>query len=147
LHSQMNDKGIKVIYQVPKDLPPINVVEHQIRQVLFNLIINAMDAMDSIEVARNLWIEVQVNENKLELFIEDSGPGVPAELQQRIFEPFISTKPSGTGLGLAISYDIMRSHAGDLRVVQPRKGRGACFEISIPYIGEKNSYGSNINSR
>jgi len=44
--------------------------------------------------------------NKLELFIEDSGPGVPAELQQRIFEPFISTKPSGTGLGLAISYDI-----------------------------------------
>jgi len=62
LHSQMNDKGIKVIYQVPKDLPPINVVEHQIRQVLFNLIINAMDAMDSIEGARNLWIEVQVNE-------------------------------------------------------------------------------------
>jgi signal transduction histidine kinase/DNA-binding response OmpR family regulator len=147
LHTQLNDKGIKVSYKVSKNLPPIRVIQHQIRQVLFNLLINAMDAMDSIEGEKHLWIDAQVVENKLELFIEDSGPGVPAELKQRIFEPFISTKPSGTGLGLAISYDIMRAHAGDLKVVQSRKGHGACFEISIPYIGERVSYGSNINSR
>jgi signal transduction histidine kinase/DNA-binding response OmpR family regulator len=147
LRTQLDDKGIKVSYKVSKNLPPIRVIQHQIRQVLFNLLINAMDAMDTIEGDKHLWIDAQVVENKLELFIEDSGPGVPAELNQRIFEPFISTKPSGTGLGLAISYDIMRAHAGDLRVVQSRKGHGACFGISIPYVGERVSYGSNINSR
>ncbi|MDR3577086.1 MAG: response regulator [Anaerolineaceae bacterium] len=147
LRSQLNDNGIKVVYRVPKDLPPVWVVQHQIHQVLFNLIINAMDAMNSNSGDKYLWIEAQVIENTLKLFIEDSGPGVPAELQKRIFEPFISTKPSGTGLGLAISYDIMRAHAGDLQVVSSRKGRGACFEVSIPYIGEKIRYGTDINSR
>ena len=68
--------------------------------------------------------------------IEDSGQGIPEELRERIFEPFVSTKQHGTGLGLAVSYGIMERHQGSLSLIPPRYGDGACFELVLPLIVE-----------
>jgi len=67
------------------------------------------------------------------LRVRDSGPGVPPEKLEMIFQPFYSTKLNrgGTGLGLSISYDIVRRHGGDLRV-ESRPGEGACFIVELP---------------
>jgi len=63
--------------------------------------------------------------------VEDSGPGVPAELKEQIFNPFVTTKKSGVGLGLAIVSKIVDAHGGSLKLVS-EAGHGACFRVTFP---------------
>lgn len=87
-------------------------------QVLINLIINAMDAIDSIEGARRRII-LQAHSNPegwIEMGVSDAGPGVPPEAMKTIFEPFYTTKASGMGMGLSISRTIIEAHKGRLWV-------------------------------
>lgn len=63
--------------------------------------------------------------------VEDSGPGVPAELKEQIFNPFVTTKKSGVGLGLAIVSKIVDAHGGSLKLVS-EPGHGACFRVTFP---------------
>ena len=63
--------------------------------------------------------------------MEDSGPGIPAELLTKVFDPFVTTKSEGTGLGLSISYGIISEHGGRIRLESP-EGRGAAFTIELP---------------
>jgi signal transduction histidine kinase len=65
-------------------------------------------------------------------------------MQERIFEPFVSTKQNGTGLGLAVSYGIMERHQGSLSSIAPRYGDGACFEVILP-LGVDTKDGKNLN--
>jgi two-component system NtrC family sensor kinase len=67
----------------------------------------------------------------VEIFIQDTGPGIPVENRTRIFEPFVSTKKGGTGLGLTVSYGIIAAHGGNLDLVVER-GPGACFRVALP---------------
>ena len=107
-------------------------VRDQIQQVFFNLILNAMDAVENNPDHRDIWIDMACNDDQMKIYLEDSGPGIPDGLHGRIFEPFVSTKKNGTGLGLAVSYGIIEGHKGSLSIVQPRYGQGACFEIVLP---------------
>jgi signal transduction histidine kinase len=107
--------------------------------VIFNLLINAMDSIEEgasgkaeREVEKQIWIDGYYEPCQVRILIEDSGPGIPEDLGERIFEPFVSTKQHGTGLGLAVSYGIMERHQGTLKITPPRHGRGACFEIVLP---------------
>ncbi|WP_305044121.1 sensor histidine kinase [Geoalkalibacter sp.] len=115
-----------------KNLPPVHVDEKQIQQVLFNVVINAMQAMteggilrvstESVEQEGGEWILVK---------IADSGPGIPAEQQEQIFTPFFTTKTQGTGLGLSICRRLLEQHKGRI-LLDSRPGQGTTFTIALP---------------
>jgi two-component system, NtrC family, sensor kinase len=106
--------------------------EGELQQVFTNLLVNALDAMAGLE-AGQLAIALAAGEQTVVVRIADSGPGIPPEKLDTIFQPFFSTKlhRGGTGLGLSISYEIVKRHGGDLRVVGG-PGKGACFEVELP---------------
>jgi signal transduction histidine kinase/CheY-like chemotaxis protein len=132
LQPQFRDRFIKVNISVPLNLPAFWGATDQIQQVIFNLLLNAMDALDEIKDGRNIWIEALSQDDAICLWVEDSGHGIATSLESQIFEPFISTKKNGTGLGLSVSYSIMEAHGGSIRTVPALHGNGARFEIRIP---------------
>lgn len=99
-----------------------------LRQVLLNLVLNAIQAMDGEGVLR-----VEIRPGLLRVM--DSGPGVSTEARARLFEPFFTTKVRGTGLGLPISQRMMHAMEGDLRLSEERPLGGACFEVSLDGAG------------
>jgi signal transduction histidine kinase len=113
--------------------PPVPLVaeadEDQIRQLLVNLVLNALDAMpDGGE------IEVRLEEHGddySELMVLDTGPGIPDSLFPTLFDPFVSTKETGIGLGLAVSHRIASGNGGELSAVNRPEG-GACFVLRLP---------------
>jgi PAS domain S-box-containing protein len=120
------------------DCPTTIAVAGELKQVLANLLSNAMDAVDSGGTIRiGLKHSGEDEKREIELVIEDDGPGVPAENLERIFEPFFTTKKDvGTGLGLWVTREIVERHGGSIRV-NSRNGRGspagAAFVIRLPY--------------
>ncbi|MEZ5354854.1 MAG: HAMP domain-containing sensor histidine kinase [Bryobacteraceae bacterium] len=102
----------------------------QIYQMVLNLAVNARDAMPE---GGRLHLAVRTGRPTVELVVADDGPGIPAELLGRIFEPFFSANPSGrgTGLGLAIVHRVVTSHGGAIDVAS-RPGAGAVFTIRLP---------------
>lgn len=111
------------------------VDEPQVRQLLINLLRNALDALDARDedgAPREIAVRLADEGDTFTLAVEDSGPGVPDDLADSIFEPFVTTRTSGTGLGLAISRQIARRHGGDLTVAPAALTRGAAFVMRCP---------------
>jgi signal transduction histidine kinase len=129
---QLGQRHIEVVTELPEALPVMYAVNSQIQQIFFNLILNALDAMPG---GGTLTIQARALDNGVEMLFEDTGPGIPEEQRNNIFEPFFSTKEGGTGLGLTVSYNIVTSHGGTLDIVDGR-GAGACFRLFLP-MGEK----------
>lgn len=103
----------------------------QIQQVLLNLAINSMDAMMHNSGPRELVIRSSKCSNvEVVVAVEDQGPGIPAGITDRIFEPFFSTKPEGTGMGLAICRSIVEAHNGRLSASNSPNG-GAVFRFTV----------------
>lgn len=128
LEKQLIAADVVVDVALDKNLPEVRVVQNQIQQVFFNLVLNAMDAMKDGGALR---IYSQLENGHLAIFFEDNGPGVPAEIRNTIFEPFTSSSEDGTGLGLSVSYGILTAHGGRLELVE-EKDQGACFMVVIP---------------
>lgn len=132
--------GITLERHYAEDLPMIMAYGSELNQVWTNIIDNAVDAMDgtgaiSISTRRmDDWIFVE---------IEDSGPGIPADIQRKIFSPFFTTKPmgKGTGLGLNISFNIVQKHKGEIKVFS-RPGK-TCFSVCLPINFEHVANGFN----
>jgi two-component system NtrC family sensor kinase len=128
---QARYNNIEFDTRLGEDLPAVQVSQTELQQVLFNLINNAIDAMDK----RGGTIHVQTwnRDRKVYLAVNDNGPGIPEANLHRIFEPFFTTKPvgKGTGLGLSICYGIVKKMGGEIKV-ESRVGEGTGFEISIP---------------
>ncbi|MBA4349654.1 MAG: two-component sensor histidine kinase, partial [Rhodobacter sp.] len=103
----------------------------RLQQVLVNVLSNAADAVETLP-DRRIDLSARAEGGAVILSIRDRGPGVPAAIADRIFDPFFSTKTvgSGLGLGLSISYNIMKDFGGDLRVANHPEG-GAVFEIVL----------------
>ncbi|KAA2212077.1 response regulator [Teichococcus oryzae] len=101
-----------------------------LNQVVMNILSNAADA---IEGRGRIIIHTESDADTYRIAISDSGPGIPAEMRDRVFEPFFTTKPvgAGTGLGLAIAYNVIQAHGGTIAVGEGADG-GACFMITIP---------------
>ncbi len=102
----------------------------QLRQVFTNLIVNSLQAM---ETGGTLTVTTEADREAGYCLttIGDSGPGIPADVREKLFTPFFSTKPRGTGLGLAVSYGIVKDHGGDIRVAG-EPGQGATFTVALP---------------
>lgn len=104
----------------------------QLQQVIMNLFINAMDALDANPVEdRRIGLAVLTDPDTVSLRIDDNGPGIPDPLVERIFMPLVTSKHKGTGMGLAICKSIMAAHNGDIRLV-PRLARGCSFVVELP---------------
>lgn len=132
LDHHLKTESVNVFLECPKDLPPVCIMRNQIQQVIFNLIVNAVEALHDCPGERNIWVEILPGTETVTLAVEDSGDGLTAEMKAHIFEPFFSTKETGTGLGLSICYKIVQDHRGGLSIVPPIHGTGARFEISLP---------------
>jgi signal transduction histidine kinase/predicted CoA-binding protein len=121
--------GIAVERNYAPDLPKIMAYGGELNQVWTNIIDNAVDAMNG---KGKLKIRTWRDGDWVFVEIEDSGPGIPEDIQQKLFSPFFTTKPmgKGTGLGLNISFNIIQKHAGDIQVFS-RPGR-TCFSVLLP---------------
>ena len=108
-----------------------------LQQVMLNLILNAMDAMEGCPVAdRMLMIRAgPAREGGIEIAVSDCGTGIPADKMKLLFEPFFTTKPAGMGMGLAISRTIIEAHNGKI-VAENNAGKGATFRFTLPANGK-----------
>ncbi len=139
LENQATLKGIQLRYEPGQDLPLVKMDVQQIKSVLLNLLLNALDATEpggAITVSSHVAIATDREGNKrlgVELSVKDTGCGIPSENLEKIFEPFFSTKEvgKGTGLGLSVAYGIVSRHGGVIRV-QSQVGQGTEFIIWLP---------------
>jgi PAS domain S-box-containing protein len=131
LGERLGKRRIELEWAPPGEAVLVMGCDGELQQVFTNLIVNALDAMS--ETGGRLTVGLAADGPKAVVRVQDSGPGVPPEKLEQIFQPFYSTKLNrgGTGLGLSISYEIIRRHGGDLRVVSP-PGEGACFLVELP---------------
>jgi len=119
----------RFVVRVEPSLPRVLVDPEQVQQVLLNLVLNAAQAMNG---AGRIRLEAADDEDGFVRFaVEDTGPGVAAEIADRIFKPFFTTRPGGTGLGLAISAKIVESHGGTIVLARGRGG-SARFVFRLP---------------
>jgi two-component system sensor histidine kinase HydH len=113
-------------------LPDVPLDENFAEQVFINLAQNAYDAMVDGGTLRVTIVAVQRDRSDgVEVRFADSGPGVPAEMREQIFNPFVTTKQKGVGLGLSIVSKIVDDHGGVLRL-EAGGGPGACFTVFFP---------------
>jgi two-component system NtrC family sensor kinase len=127
---QTEYKNIVIKEDLNPAIPGIMAVPGQLRQVLMNVIINALQSMPE---RGELDVSTVLNENsqKIIVIVKDTGCGIPAEEINRIFQPFYTSKKTGTGLGLSISYGIIKGHGGDIEV-KSDYGKGTTFFIYLP---------------
>lgn len=128
-------KDIIIEKDLEKNLPKVRADLKQMQQVVINLLINSADAM-KYKGRINISTEYTRKDNKCSILIEDSGPGVPENLVDKIFDPFFSTKGT-SGLGLAVSWGIVERHHGTIEV-DTGENKGAIFKIVLPaYFSDK----------
>jgi two-component system NtrC family sensor kinase len=132
--NQIKLSKIQLEVQIEENLPPVFGDRELLKQVLLNLLLNAIDAMTG-----GGMLTIRVCEEKeigfLALSVSDTGPGIPAHILGSIFNPFFTTKPTGkgTGLGLAVSRGIIEKHGGDIEV-ESKPGEGATFIVHLPIV-------------
>jgi signal transduction histidine kinase len=127
---QCQYRGVEIRWDPGINLPSVIVVSDQIKQVLFNLLLNAIESMPDggrVEV-RTVRTDDPVG---VRTTFADNGIGIPAEVMPRIFEPFFSTKDEGIGLGLFISHNIIEQYGGHIEV-QSSVGNGSTFSFWLP---------------
>jgi signal transduction histidine kinase len=129
---RLNDRGVRIERSTARDLPAIKADAQQLRQVLLNLLANAVDATPKGGVVRISESREPSGNGRddVVLRIRDEGHGVPDSVRERLFEPFVTTKPHGTGLGLAVASSIIAQHGGQL-VLEDQEGSGAVFAVRI----------------
>jgi signal transduction histidine kinase len=125
--------GVSVQTHLAEGLFPVQSDRVQVQQVVLNLILNAIEAMGSVEAgARELLISTERNQkNDAVVIVRDSGPGIDPESLERVFEAFYTTKSSGMGMGLSICRSIIDAHGGRLWAEANEPG-GAIFQFTIP---------------
>jgi signal transduction histidine kinase len=128
---QLSLQKVTLEKQLGQDLPIVVGNANQLQQVVINLLMNAQQAVGgsgTVSVTSRL-----IRDNRVEIRVQDSGPGVPPELRKKIFEPFFTTKPNGTGtgLGLSVSFGIIKDHGGEIDL-ESEPGKGATFIVRLP---------------
>ncbi|MEW6261060.1 MAG: ATP-binding protein [Thermodesulfobacteriota bacterium] len=116
-----------------QDLPAVAAAPSIIEQILTNLLVNAMDAVQDRTGRIVIRTDIDRNHHDALLQVSDNGPGIPAEHLQQIFDPFFTTKEigKGTGLGLTVVYELMTEIGGSIDV---QAGPGATFELRFPIV-------------
>lgn len=130
-------KDVQLTFDLTPNLPLIMIDAVQIQQVLVNLVRNAVEAMAGCP-RRALRVLSSLDGDQARIVIADTGPGLPADVREKLFQAFITTKPRGMGIGLSICRSIIEAHAGSIRLLKSEQGTS--FEIRLPLndsIGHK----------
>ena len=132
-------RRVTIRTELKEELPLVSGDRVQLHQVLLNLVVNGMDAMNTVEESKRVLIicgrrEIRDGAPEVWLSVQDSGTGFKPEEMDLLFEAFYSTKPQGMGMGLAISRSIIEAHGGRLWA-EPNQGPGATFLFSLPDVG------------
>ena len=133
LQSDVEDKAVQL--KIDEENLAVDADEQMLRQVLFNLLINSVQAVDHHGEIQIVSRKSSSTEAQLE--VRDNGPGVPPELRSEIFKPYFTTHPKGTGLGLAVVQQICLAHGWDIEYV-PNESKGAVFRLSRLELTSKN---------
>ena len=127
--------NVEVELDLAPDLPHTLGVDHQIQQVLLNIINNAHQAMREVRGARTLKVSTCAEDGRILIRLSDSGPGIAASNMEKVFEPFFTTKTAGegTGLGLSLSLGLVKEHGGQIQV-ESMVGKGTTFIVELPIL-------------
>jgi len=126
---QVLSKPIRIELQKAPDLPEVEHDSDQIHQVLLNLLLNAVQAMES---AGTVCVEIGSRDDYASVIVSDTGRGIPPQNIPNIFRPFYTTKGNGTGLGLSLARRIVEEHHGRIEVSSV-VGKGSKFEVVLPF--------------
>lgn len=119
---------VEVLVETAATLPPVSVDPEQIRQLLLNLVINAIQAIPN---AGQIRLRAVQDNDYVRIEVEDEGIGIPSEDLERVFDPFFTTRSSGTGLGLSIAYQIVNQHGGHI-AARKNPECGMTFTVTLP---------------
>jgi two-component system sensor histidine kinase HydH len=124
---------VKIILEIEPDIPDIDLDRDKINQVLLNLYLNGLQAMEISDLEKELKISVLSDTAKGTVTIEvkDNGKGIPQENIDKILDPYFTTKPDGTGLGLALAYKIIDEHSGTIQF-KSLQGHGTTVSVTFP---------------
>lgn len=131
ISKQFRERNIRLIREFSPDMPRIEAVPDQFKQVILNLLQNAEEAIPgrggSVTITTSAW------DGRAQIQIRDTGTGIAPEVMKNIFDPFFTTKPAvkGTGLGLSVTYGIIKKHGGEI-LVDSLPGRGTTFTLFFP---------------
>lgn len=120
--------GVEIDIDCSESLPLISGNFEQLKQAFLNFVLNALQVMPD---GGKLTIKGDFEQNRLRVSFTDTGPGIPEDIQERVFNPFYTTRQEGTGLGLAITHRIIDAHGGRV-VLNSRIGEGATFIVELP---------------
>jgi len=133
LNIQFKDHRVSIRVDLTPKLPLVSGNKSQLQEVVSNLIINSIEAMETTTLeGRMLLIRTEIRGDKIAVAVEDSGPGIDKDQLGDIFTAFVTTKPHGMGLGLAISRMIIEYHGGKLTAASDSKYGGASFHFVLP---------------
>ena len=133
LKAQFEDRRIQTQLSLPSALPTVLVDRAQMEQVFFNLVKNALEAMND---GGSLEIEVDADDRDVHVVIRDNGSGMDAATLAHIFEPYQTSKEHGSGLGLMLSRRIVHAHGGEIDV-ESKPGAGTAFTVRIPRLEKR----------
>lgn len=128
LKTEFENRRISVSVDITDSIPSVQLDRSQIKQVFFNLIKNALEAMPDSGALR---IVVSAGDVYVDIAFIDTGKGIAPEEMQRVFEPYHTTKRTGTGLGLMIVQRIIDEHGGEIEL-SSKPGAGTCFKVRLP---------------
>jgi two-component system, NtrC family, sensor histidine kinase HydH len=125
---QARRQKIELVQRIDQPVPEILVDPEQLKQVLINLLVNAIQAQPG---GGKIFISGKMESGKWVASVRDTGSGIPSDQLDRVFDPFFTTKREGTGLGLSISYQLIKINGGRIWATS-QPGQGACFYIGFP---------------
>ena len=141
---QLTINGVKIEQDLADGLPKIMGNGNQIQQIVMNFMINAQQAMADSPGRVHVLTSLAEND-QVEIRVSDDGPGMPIEIQEKIFQPFFTTKEAGkgTGLGLSVTYGIIKDHKGTV-TVESAPGEGATFIVRFPAVKDSEQGPGNV---
>lgn len=125
---QLRKARISTVETLPEDVPEVYADRSLLKQAVMNLVLNAAEAMPN---GGELHVGLVRRGEMAEITVSDSGPGIPAQHQQKIFQLFFTTRPGGSGIGLASTFRIVQLHNGSINFTS-EEGRGTSFQIELP---------------
>lgn len=128
MQSTARKRGIELAYDLPPELPPLWADADQLKQIVLNLLLNAIEAS---RADTRVELSAVRMDGRVTLAVVDRGPGIPRDQLDDIFHPFFTTKETGTGLGLALVHQMVIDHGGEI-TVDSQVGRGTTFRVSLP---------------
>jgi C4-dicarboxylate-specific signal transduction histidine kinase len=128
---ELEENRVRLALELASAAPEVEADPVQLQQVLVNLVKNACEAMAEFPGERNILARTASSDARATIEVSDTGPGLAPEVEARLFEPYVTTKPAGMGLGLAICRSIVEAHGGKL-VGANMPGGGVVFRVEIP---------------